>query len=121
MLTDKSVPEHDTFSLVQVKAHVVEFSKPDLYLAVRALVVTAVLYICSFFAYPLAKKHWALWAAAVFFRAAVNIRFFVIFHDCCHGNAVDSVCLHRESLEAVSSRVLKNLALVHKGCLLGAF
>ena len=71
--------------LVQVKAHVAKFSKPHTYLAIRALIITAVLYTGFFAAYPYAAQHWALWAAAVFLRAGVNVRIFIIFHDCCHG------------------------------------
>ncbi|EIE23878.1 hypothetical protein COCSUDRAFT_47044 [Coccomyxa subellipsoidea C-169] len=70
----------------EVKAHVQKFSKPDLYLAIRALVVTAVLHVGFFAAHPIATKHWALWAILVFHRGVLYDRLFVIFHDCCHGS-----------------------------------
>ncbi|KAK9906459.1 hypothetical protein WJX75_002130 [Coccomyxa subellipsoidea] len=70
----------------EVKAHVAKFSRPDTYLAIHTLIITAVLYTGFFAAYPYAAQHWALWAAAVFLRAGVNVRIFIIFHDCCHGN-----------------------------------
>lgn len=70
---------------LQVKTHVAKFSKPDLYLAIRTLIITAALYICFFAACPYVTKHWALWAIAAFLRGGLYDRIFVIFHDCCHG------------------------------------
>ncbi|KAK9916615.1 hypothetical protein WJX75_004908 [Coccomyxa subellipsoidea] len=70
----------------EVKAHVAKFSKPDLYLAIRTLVITAVLYAGFYAGFPYYSKNWALWSLAVFMRAGLNVRIFIIFHDCCHGN-----------------------------------
>lgn len=64
------------------------FSQPDLYLAVRTVVITILLYAGFFAAYPLIAKHWALWAVAICLRAGLNVRVFVIFHDCCNGGVL---------------------------------
>ncbi|KAK9916379.1 hypothetical protein WJX75_002039 [Coccomyxa subellipsoidea] len=69
----------------EAKAHVATFSQPDLYLAVRTVVITILLYAGFFAAYPLFAKHWALWAVAICLRAGLNVRVFIIFHDCCNG------------------------------------
>ena len=71
--------------VLQAKAHVATFSQPDLYLAVRTVVITILLYAGFFAAYPLFAKHWALWAVAICLRAGLNVRVFIIFHDCCNG------------------------------------
>ncbi|EIE19937.1 hypothetical protein COCSUDRAFT_58173 [Coccomyxa subellipsoidea C-169] len=47
-----------------VKEHVAKLSKPDLYLAIRTLVITAVLYAGFYTAFPYYSKNWALWSLA---------------------------------------------------------
>jgi hypothetical protein len=77
--------QQQPYTVLQAKAYVATFCEPDLYLAVRTVVITIILYVGFFAAFPLIVKHWALWAVAICLRAGLNVRVFVIFHDCCNG------------------------------------
>ena len=74
-----------TVMIWQVRSHVAKYAHADSLLACRALALTATLYLLSFAAYPVFSRHWALWWSAACLRAGLNIRMFIIFHDCCHG------------------------------------